>query len=340
MTSSDLVLVTGATGAIGPSVVRELLRCGYRVRTLALAPAEAPLPPEVESVWGDVTDPGAAAAAVAGASAVAHLAARLHLAGPPSRDLEAYTRVNIHGTATIVRAARQAGVRRVVCASTISVYGPSGAGLVTESTPPNPDTPYAVTKLAAEDIVRDVTGVDGRPLGTVLRLGAVYGPKVKGNYRALVDALAAGRFVPVGDGRNRRTLVHDHDVARAVAHVINSPAAAGRTFNVTDGRVHTTDDIVGAICAALGRRRPRLHIPAGAAFAAGAAVDALAGLVGRNSNPLFERLKRYTEDVAVDGSLFETDTGFVPLFPLAEGWRQVVRELAASGELGVSVKTQ
>lgn len=336
MNSSELVLVTGATGAVGPSVVQELLARGYRVRALALAPAAAPLPPEVESVWGDVTDPGAVDAAVAGASAIAHLAARLHLAGPPSRDIEAYRHVNVHGTATVVKAARQAGVRRIVYASTISVYGPSGSTVVSESTPPKPDTPYGATKLMAEDLVREAVGLDGRPMGTVLRLAAVYGSGVKGNYRALVEALAAGRFLPVGNGRNRRTLIHDQDVARAVAHAIDVPAASGRTFNVTDGRIHTTDEIVAAICRALGRRPPRLRIPAAPAFVAAAIVDTLAGLVGRDSNPLFERLKRYTEDVAVDGSLFAADTGFVPRFGLEDGWRQVVEALDASRRRGAA----
>jgi len=331
MAPGERVLVTGATGAVGPSVVAELLRCGYRVRSVSLAPSAEALPAAVESQWGDITDPGVAATAVEGAAAVVHLAARLHLAGPPSRDLEAYTHVNVRGTATIVDAARQAGVRRVVYASTISVYGPSTIAAATEATPANPDTPYSVTKLMAEEIVRGAVGSDGRPMGTVLRLAAVYGARVKGNYRALVDGLASRRFIPVGNGRNRRTLIHDLDVARAVVHVLDTPVAAGRTFNVTDGSVHTTDDIVRAICAALGRRPPRVHVPGSAAFAAAAVFDALVRLTGRETSPLVERLKRYTEDVAVDGSLIVRETGFAPMYPLEEGWKQVIQELRCGG---------
>ena len=333
-----LVLVTGATGAIGPGVVAELLRSGYRVRTLALVGTVSSLPPEVESRWGDITDPIAVAAAVDGAAAVVHLAARLHLAGPPSRDIEAYKHVNVRGTATVVEAATQAGVRRVVYASTISVYGPSRGTAATEAAPLDPDTPYAVTKLAAEDIVRGARRDDATPMGTVLRLAAVYGPKVKGNYRALVKALAAGRFFPIGNGNNRRTLIHERDVARAIVHVLESPQAAGRTYNVTDGQVHTTDDIVRAICGALGRRPPRLHIPAGPAFALASAFDTLTGLVGLDSNPFHDRLKRYTEDVAVDGSLIVRETGFTPMFQLDDGWKDVIRGMEAAGDVGGAVR--
>lgn len=331
MAHGDLVLVTGATGAIGPGIVAELLRSGRAVRTLSLAGSDSANISGTEARWGDITDPAAVAAAVEGASAVVHLAARLHLKGPPSRDIAAYRHVNVRGTTTIVEAAKQAGVGRVVYASTISVYGPSRGEAATEASALSPDTPYAVTKLAAEDVVRAARRTDATPLGTVLRLAAVYGPKVKGNYRSLVEALAAGRFLPIGDGRNRRTLIHEGDVARAITLVLDTPAAAGRTYNVTDGDVHTTDDIVRAICEALGRRPPRVHISARPAFALASAFDTVMGMLGRGDDPVHERLKRYTEDVAVDGSLLVRETGFTPMFRLEDGWKNVVREMAAAG---------
>ena len=97
----------------------------------------------------------------------------------------------------------------------------------------------------------------------MLRLGAVYGAQVKGNYRRLLSALARGRFVPIGSGRNRRTLIYDKDVARAALLAVCHPDAAGRVFNVTDGEVHTMATIVRTLCTALGRRPPCLTLPAG-----------------------------------------------------------------------------
>jgi UDP-glucose 4-epimerase len=128
----------------------------------------------------------------------------------------------------------------------------------------HPDTFYARTKLSAEQIVLNVRGADGQPLGTVLRLGAVYGSRVKGNYERLTRALARHRFIPTGDGLNRRTLVYDKDVGRAAALTVSHPAAAGRVFNVTDGTFPTLNEIIKSICSALGRKPPRLSLPVGA----------------------------------------------------------------------------
>ena len=82
-------------------------------------------------------------------------------------------------------------------------------------------------------------GADGQPLGAVLCLGAVYGSRIKGNYERLTHAMARNRFIPIGNGLNRRMLVYDKDVGRAAVLAVSHPAAAGRVFNVTDGEFHT-----------------------------------------------------------------------------------------------------
>jgi len=89
----------------------------------------------------------------------------------------------------------------VLSLHTIAVYGQSDGRILTEDTPPDPETFYARTKLAAERIVLEAKGADGGQIGTVLRLGAVYGSRIKGNYQRLVQSLARGRFIPVGNGR-------------------------------------------------------------------------------------------------------------------------------------------
>jgi len=157
------------------------------------------------------------------------------------------------GTAAVVEAAIKAGVKRVVFFSTIGVYGPSESCVLNEMSPTHPDTLYAQTKPAAEEIVLDAKETDGQPLGTVLRLGAVYGSRIKGNYERLTRALERHRFIPIGGGLNRRTLVYDKDVGRAAALAVSHPAAAGRVFNVTDGEFHPLNEIIESICSALGR---------------------------------------------------------------------------------------
>ncbi len=256
-------LVTGATGAVGPQVVAALCGAGYKVRTLSLSGQESGLLPDsVEQRIGDVTDAQAVASATAGCGLVLHLAALLHQSSGAAASYEEHRRVNCLGTANVVRSALRYGVGRVLLFSTISVYGPSAGGIADEESPPRPDTAYARTKLEAERELLNARRADGRALGTVLRLAAVYGPNMKGNYRRLARSLARGRFIPVGSCRNRRTLVYEQDVARAALLAAEHPAAAGRVYNVTDGRCPSLWEVIQAICGALGRRPPRLRLAA------------------------------------------------------------------------------
>ena len=141
------ILVTGATGAVGPRVVHVLFAAGYRGRTLLLdQPSKGQWPDDVETRIGDVTDPSAVQSAMQGVNAVIHLAALLHIVNPPPEMREKYERINVGGTAMMVEAAIKAGVKRVVLFSTIAVYGPSDDRVLNEMSPTHPDTFYAQTK--------------------------------------------------------------------------------------------------------------------------------------------------------------------------------------------------
>jgi UDP-glucose 4-epimerase len=329
-----LILVTGATGAVGPLVVKAFHAAGYSIRTLSIDPPPAGAwPDDVETLLGDVTDLSAVRAALQGAESVIHLAALLHIVNPPPALQDQYERINVGGTSNVVAAAIQAGVRRLVFFSTIAVYGQSGGQILTEDTPPYPDTFYARTKLAAEKIVLEANGADGGRIGAVLRLGTVYGRRVKGNYQRLVHSLARGRFIPVGNGSNRRTLVYDKDVARASVLAAIHPGAAGRIFNVTDGQFHTMKAIVETLCGALGRRSPRLTLPAGPVRCLAGLLEDCARLCGLRSPIVRATVDKYTEDLAVDGRRFHTQIGFVPQYDLAAGWQETVAEMRLSGEI-------
>ena len=176
-------------------------------------------------------------------------------------------------------------------------------------------------------------GADGQPLGTVLRLGAVYGSRIKGNYERLTHALARHRFIPIGSGLNRRTLVYDKDVGRAAALAVSHPAAAGKIFNVSDGEFHTLNDIILAICQALGRKLPCLSLPIGPVRFAAGIVEDLVRLVGRQAQISRATIEKYTEDIAVDSSRIRTELGFKPQYDLRSGWQETIQEMRKMGEL-------
>ncbi len=264
-----------------------------------------------------------------GVDAVVHLAALLHILNPSAELREKYERINVGGTARVIEAAIEADVRRVVLFSTIAVHGQARGQVLQEQSPTRPETYYARTKLAAEQIVLNAKRKDGQPLGTVLRLGAVYGSRIKGNYERLTHALARHRFIPIGNGLNRRTLVYDKDVARAAVLAVSHPAAAGRVFNVTDGEFHALNVIISSICAALGRKPPRWSLPVGP-------MRVLVGLLEQGSHAMGiktpitrEMIDKYTEDIAVDGSLIQKELGFMRQYDLKTGWEETIKEMRA-----------
>jgi nucleoside-diphosphate-sugar epimerase len=319
-----VVLVTGGTGAVGPAVVRALQAAGYSVRILVRhPPPEDLLPPGVDIRVGDVCDGQTVRAAVAGARVVVHLAALLHQYEDAAGEDRHYERINVGGTENVVRAAIAENVERVVFLSTISVYGPTSGQIVDERTNPRPDTAYGRTKLAAEQVVLAAMS-GGSRIGTVLRAAAVYGSGVKGNYRRLALQIAKRRFVPIGPGVNRRTLVHHRDLAEAVVLAAEHPAAAGALFNVTDGRIHTLAEIVAAIYRSVGRRPPRARVPLGVARAAVSFCERSCRLIRVRSPLTRSLLEKYTEDTAVDGALIRRVLGFGPGVDLDTGWRETV----------------
>lgn len=313
-------LITGATGALGPSVVAALGRT-HDLRTFSRHPPPTGLFHVPVAVFtGDIADGIAVRRAATGAGVIVHLAALLHVMDPPPAIRLEYERVNVHGTEAIVDAALSEKVPRVVVLSTIAVYGNTGGTVLNETSTPTPDSFYAETKLAAERVALDARRADGTPLATVLRSAAVYGPRIKGRYRALVDAIAQRRFVSIGRGENRRTLVFEDDLASAVALAAGHPAAAGRVYNVSDGHVHTVSEIIAAIAAGLGHRPPAWHVPVlpvRLAVIAGGLVDARLPRV----------LNKYLEDVAVEATQIQEELGFCPRFDLEHGWATTIERM-------------
>lgn len=313
-------LVTGATGALGPSVIRAFRDAGYDVRALVRRTHDLDALGDVEIVRGDVTDPASLARAMADVDVVVHLAALLHIVNPSPELASEYERVNVGGTRNVVDAATRANVRRIVFFSTIAVYGDTHGAVVDEMTPVAPVTFYAKTKVAAEAIVL------ASPVGVVVRLAAAYGPRIKGNYLALVRAVLRGRFLPIGRGRNRRTLIYEDDAGRAALLLAEHEHAPGRVFNVSDGDLHTVDAIITSIFTAAGKRKPRWFVPEALVYAGLFAAELLFRAIGKRPRIGRFTLAKYTEDVAVSSAALRT-LGFVPRWTMDDGWRETVRQM-------------
>lgn len=330
--NKELCLVTGATGCVGPVLVGHLLNAGYEVRALVRGTAPpGVLPPSVELCCGDISDGDFVRRAVQGAKLVFHLAAKLHVTNPRPELHSEFWQVNVEGTRNVVKACCAAGVQRLVFFSTSSVYGATQGAYVDEDTPVRLESFYAETKREAEEVTLAArNSTSAAPLGVVLRLAAIYGQRMKGNYPRLARALWRGLFLPVGDGRNQRTLVYEQDAARAAVLAAQHPRALGRIYNVSDGRIHSQREIIRVICAAIGRPPPRFFLPTRPARWAATTADSLAGLVGRSLN-LATMVDKFVEDMAVRAERIQHELDFQPLFDLEEGWRQTVAAWQAAG---------
>ena len=261
-------LVTGGAGFIGSHLVDALLAEGHSVRILddLSTGTRDNVTDRADFLEGDVSDADVAAAAVDGMDIVFHQAAL----GSVARSVEsplATDRVNVHGSLAIFDAAKRAGIRRVVAASSSSVYGGVAPLPSTEDFPPAPKSPYAVTKVTLEHYARvysELLGVET----VCLRYFNVFGPRQRADsaYAAVVplfiDALRTGARPTVhGDGLQRRDFTYVGDVARAnlLAASADASVCSGRVYNVAGGQRATVLDLLAAIARVLGVTPDPVH---------------------------------------------------------------------------------
>ena len=321
------VLVTGATGTIGPTLVNYLTDQGMKVRVL-LQPGIDPdlLPEDLEYISGDICDRDALKKAVRGIVIIFHLAAKLHIYDPDPKEEGEYDQINVLGTELLLQAAREAGVKRLVFFSTINVYGVSKSGQIfDEGSPLNPQNPYEKSKIEAEKAVLGAKFKDtNQPLGVVLRLGAVYGPSMKGNYIRMLKGLQQRWFLPIGPALNRRSLIYLDDAVRGAFLVSDHPDAMGNIYNLTDGGVYPLLKIITAMCASLGRSTPRIHLPVTMVRVSLGLIEDIFKLLGYKFPYGRRMIDVMLEDRAVSGEKIRRELGFQPQVNLEEGWKKVV----------------
>ena len=261
-------LVTGGAGFIGSHVVDALVARGHAALVFDdfSTGREENVGPAAVVLKGDLGDPAAIREAVEGIEVVFHLGAHgsvaRSLADPIGSD-----HANTRGTLAVLGAALDAGVRRVVFASSSSVYGGAAERPTPETAPLVPRSPYAVTKLAGEHYCRVFTELHG--LETVaLRFFNVFGPRQRPDSAyaavipAFIDALLSGRPPTVhGDGRQSRDFTYVGDVVAACLAAATAPAAAcsGKVYNVGAGGEHSLLDLLSALGAILGTEPRPVH---------------------------------------------------------------------------------
>jgi len=288
------VLVTGAHGFVGRALCRNLAATGIAYVGAVRATGRDDAVASIVAVgdfaaadWDEVLE---------GVDAIVHLAGRAHVANArAAADPTPYVVANVHVTRRLCDAAARAKVRRIVLASTVKVYGestPQGRPF-RAGDPEAPGDAYAHSKAEAERVLWQAC-TESALDGVVLRLPLTYGAGVKGNFLALMDAIAADRKLPLAGIDNRRSLLNVENAVSAIVAALTVPALAGQTLPIADRESVSTSGLAERLGNALGVPARLFHLPT-SVLRSGAALAGRRAVVARLLDSLEVDAQRFCE---------------------------------------------
>jgi UDP-glucose 4-epimerase len=263
-------LVTGGAGFIGSTLANHLFKQGHEVTVLDdLSNGDCErLDPAISFTQGDIGNIPLLWSMLYDIDCVYHLAARVSVAQSVLHPGD-YNRVNVGGTVSLMEAMRDTGVQRVVFTSSGAIYGKQPRKPVREEARPHPDSPYAVSKWAAEQYIHTIGELWG--LETVaLRIFNAYGPNQSLPLshapvmpRFLQQVLTGGSIVLFGDGKQTRDFVYVDDVVDALVTAATANDVNRSVINIGSGIEVSINDLVDQIERVTGRPVNRIYNPAG-----------------------------------------------------------------------------
>ena len=271
-----MILVTGATGFVGHSLVTQLARDGIEAR--ACVRHDRVRMPDGVPTWqvGDLTGDADWRQALGDIGVVVHAAARVHVMDDTTTDpLTEFRRINVQGSLNLARQAAAAGVRRFVFISSVKVNGeatPPGRPFTADAAPA-PQDAYGISKMEAEQGLREIAAETGMEF-VIIRPPLVYGPGVKANFAVMMRWLRRGVPLPLGAIRNQRSLVALDNLVDLIVTCLGHPAAANQTFLVSDGEDVSTTEL-------LRRMSQAMHCPSRLIPVAASLLEQVAALLGK-----------------------------------------------------------
>jgi nucleoside-diphosphate-sugar epimerase len=318
-------LVTGATGYVGGRLIERLRAEGLEVRALARSDraAEAVAERGAEPVRADLDDVEAMCTGAGGCEYAFHAAAKAEDWGPR----EEFERVNVDGTANVLSACRQAGVRRFVHVGTEAALL-VGQPLVnvTEAAPLRPDSPvhYSATKAEAEQSVRDANGEGFETV--VVRPRFVWGHGDTTLLPVLVETVESGRFRWIGGGGQRTSTTHVDNTVEGL-WLGAQRGAPGGVYFVTDGEPVVFREFVTELLRTQGVEPPDKSLPLGLARAAAGALERVA----RRKRPPLTRFAVWVSSLecTIDITRARAELGYEPVRTVPDGLRELASASSA-----------
>lgn len=306
------VLVTGASGRLGRSLIPLLQSMGYTVRALAQRKEGIiSLPQGILPYFGDLCDRKALRDACDGVQSVYHLASIVsqHKAKP-----ENILRVNVEGTKCVIDAAEAAGAGRFFFSSTVDVYGSKRHGVLTESSETRPNDMYGESKLLAEREIAE----HGSMRNAIFRIAAIYGPGFEGSFFKVMRAIKSGKILVIGSGTNVLALVHVRDLLEAFRLATASDKALG-VYNIADGESHTQEELLRKAAEMIGASPPASHAP-----------EPLVRILAKRRGLDSDELRFITSNRQIDISKARKELGFRPVIGIDNGGKELARLFLSS----------
>jgi nucleoside-diphosphate-sugar epimerase len=262
--SSKIFLVTGGSGFVGRALINRLTLIAGSTVIAPVRNVATKFPVGVRSIpftnldatfnWSDE---------LKDVDCVVHAAARVHVMNDVSGDpLAAFRKVNVEATLNLARQAAASGTKRFIFISSIKVNGEGAEpGTVYRADDvPAPIDPYGVSKLEAEQGLKELAAVTGMEV-VIIRPVLVYGPGVKANFLSMMRWLYRGVPLPFGAVHNQRSLVAIDNLVDLIVTCSDHPAAANQVFLVSDGEDVSTTQLLRKLAGALGKPARLLPIP-------------------------------------------------------------------------------
>ena len=317
----DRVLVTGVSGFTGGHLAERLAANGHAVRGLVRDPQQcAKLRGKgVELVTGDLRDIGSLRHALEGIDVVYHIAALFRPENVSRKNMWA---ANVQGTRNVLDAAIEAGVKRMVHASTVGVHGDIRNPPADEQTPYGPGDHYQESKTEGERIALHYMA-EGRLTIVVYRPAGIYGPRDL-RFLKLVKAIKYRTFVMVGSGEVKNQMIYIDDLVDGIILCGTRPKALGNVYILTGESPVTLNQLVQVIADVVGVRPPHLRLPVTPVYVAGMLCESIFKPLGIHPPLYRRRVDFFRKTRWFDISKAKRELGFQPKTDLCSGFRATV----------------
>ncbi|MDB5024604.1 MAG: UDP-galactose-4-epimerase [Mucilaginibacter sp.] len=284
------VLITGASGFLGKIISNELIKSGYRLLTLGKQ--------DVNDIQVDLTKVAFQIPSTEKIDTVIHAAGKAHYLPKSPSEIKDFFDVNFEGTKNLCNSitSSQCKLKAFIFISSVAVYGIDSGEFITEDYALNGSTPYARSKILAEEWLQQWASENDITL-SILRLPLVAGFNPPGNLGAMIKGISSGRYVSIGKATARKSMVWAEDIA----YIIPQLAEKGGIYNLTDGYHPSFDELEFSIASALKKKAP-LKIPL--SMAKGIAF--LGNFLGSRSPINSDKLKKIISTLTFDDTKAKT----------------------------------